>query len=169
LNDHQPLRAATSEDEYADRRRPHDRRRRTFRALVHGSLSPRRKGARRDGEATFSSVDWHHPQWLAVAMITLLLSTADALLTIELLQRGAYEANPFMAPFVQGDGLLFAAIKIGLTAGGIVVLILLARARVFRHLPVAYLLYALLAAYGALVGYEFWLLRALPEALSIPM
>src|SRR5215475_5315101 len=138
LKSQRPLRAATSEAESADRRRPHDRRRRTLRALVHGSFSPRRKGARRDGEITFSSVDWHHPQWLAVAIITLLLSTGDALLTLELLQRGAHEANPVMVPFVHGDALLFAAVKIGLTGGGIVVLILLARARIFGRLPVAY-------------------------------
>jgi uncharacterized protein DUF5658 len=168
LKSHLPLRAATSDVEATDRRR-HDRRRRTFRALVHGSFSPRRKGARRDGEVTLSSVDWHHPQWLAVAIITLLLSTADAMLTLELIQRGAYEANPFMAPLVHGDGLLFAAVKIGLTGGGIVVLILLARARIFGRLPVSSLLYGLLVAYGVLVGYEFWLLQALPEAVPIPI
>lgn len=169
LNSHEPLRAATSDAESVERRKPRDRRRRTLRALVHGSFSPRRKGARRDGETTFSSVDWHHPQWLAVAIITLLLSVGDALLTLELLQRGAYEANPLMAPFVHGDGLLFAGVKIGLTGGGIVVLILLARVRIFGRLPVAYILYFLLFAYGALVAYEFALLRALPDVAAIPI
>jgi Domain of unknown function (DUF5658) len=153
----------------ADRRRPRDRRRGTLRALLHGSLSPRRRSARRNGEATFSSVDWHHPQWLAVAMVTLLLSLGDALLTMELLQRGAYEANPLMEPFVQGNPLTFAVVKIGLTAGGIVVLILLARARVFRRLPVSYILYGVLLAYLMLVGYEFWMLDDLPDASSIPI
>lgn len=169
MTSNRPLRAATSEAESVDRRRPHDRRRRTLHALVHGSFSPRRKGARRDGEITFASVDWHHPQWLAVAIITLLLSTADALLTLELLQRGAREANPVMEPFVYGDALAFAAVKIGLTGGGIVVLILLARARIFGRLPVSYVLYGLLLAYAALVGYEFWLLQALPDPAWIPI
>lgn len=169
MNHQNPIRAASADADSSDRRRPHDRRRRTLRALVHGSLAPRRQGPRRDGEATFSSVDWHHPQWLAVAILTLLLSLGDALLTLELLERGAYEANPFMAPLVYGDALLFAAIKIGLTGGGIVVLILLARAQIFGRVPVAYLLYAVLLAYTALVGYEFALLQALPEALPIPM
>ena len=114
-------------------------------------------------------MDWHHPQWLGVAIITLLLSLADALLTLELIRRGAYEANPFMAPLVYGDALVFAAVKIGLTGGGIVVLILLARAQIFGRLPVAYVLYAVLLVYAVLVGYEFTLLRALPEPLTIPM
>jgi hypothetical protein len=169
LKNQNPTRAATAEVESADRRHPHDRRRRKLRALVHGSFAPRRKSPRRDGDITFGSVDWHHPQWLAVAILTLLLSLGDALLTLELLQRGAYEANPFMAPLVHGDALLFAAIKIGLTGGGIVVLILLARAQVFGRLPVAYILYAVLVAYGVLVAYEFGLLRALPEALPVSM
>lgn len=114
-------------------------------------------------------MDWHHPQWLAVAILTLLMSVGDALLTLELLQRGAYEANPFMAPFVHGDPLLFALVKMGLTAGGIVVLTLLARTRVFGRVPVAYILYSLLVAYAVLVGYEFWLLETLLEPASIPI
>jgi hypothetical protein len=103
-------------------------------------------------------VDWHHPQWLAVALATLLLCTADAFLTLVLLDRGANEANPVMEPLVGGSALVFAMVKMGLTSGGIIVLILLARIRVFGRIPVSFLLYAVLFAYTALVGYEFWLL-----------
>jgi hypothetical protein len=147
----------------SDRRRPRDRRNQTWRALLHGSFNPRRHGPRRDGEQSFVAVDWHHPQWLAVAMLTLILCVADALLTIELLQRGAYEANPVMEPLVHGSPLAFAVIKFGLTASGLVVLILLARARVFRNVPVSLILYAVLLAYAVLIGYELWLLEALLE------
>jgi Domain of unknown function (DUF5658) len=146
----------------SERRRPvTDRRHRTWHALLHGSFNPRRHGPRRDGEQSFSSVDWHHPQWLAVAILTLIMCVADALLTITLLQRGAYEANPFMEPLVNGSPLAFASIKFGLTAGGLVVLILLARARLFRNVPVAAILYAVLLTYAVLIGYELWLLEAL--------
>ncbi len=145
----------------SDRRRPADRRKRILRALIHGSFNPRRQGSRRDGEHSFTAVDWHHPQWLAVAMLTLIMCVADALLTLVLLQRGAYEANPFMALLVDGSPLAFAIIKFGLTAGGLVVLILLARVRLFRKLPVAAVLYAVLLSYAALIGYELWLIEAL--------
>jgi Domain of unknown function (DUF5658) len=148
----------------ADRRRPADRRKRTLRALIYGSFHPRRLGSRRDGEQSFAAVDWHHPQWLAVAMLTLLMCVADALLTITLLQRGAYEANPLMEPLVHGSPLAFASIKFGLTAGGLIVLILLARVRLFRNVPVAFVLYAVLVAYAVLIGYEVWLLEALSDA-----
>jgi Domain of unknown function (DUF5658) len=146
---------------HSDRRHPVDRRKRTLRALLHGSLTPRRRAARRDGEHTFSSVDWHHPQWLAVAMLTLLLCAADGVLTLMLLQRGADEANPFMMPLVYGSPLTFAVVKMGLTSGGVVLLTVLARARLFRRIPVGLILYGVLLAYATLVAYEFWLLEAL--------
>ncbi|MEJ1961147.1 MAG: DUF5658 family protein [Gammaproteobacteria bacterium] len=110
-------------------------------------------------------MDWHHPQWLAVAILTLLLSSIDAFLTLMLLERGANEANPFMQPLVSGSPLLFTMVKMGLTSGGIVLLILLARARVFGRVPVSLILYAVLLVYATLVGYEFWLLGALPDPL----
>jgi ABC-type amino acid transport system permease subunit len=149
----------------ANRRNRTDRRKRTFRSLIQGSLTPRRRGPRRDHEHSFTAVDWHHPQWLAVAILTLLLCTADAFLTLTLLEQGATEANPFMQPFVGGSPLLFAMVKMGLTSGGIVMLILLARVRLFRRVPVSLILYAVLFGYAALVAYEFWLLGALLDPL----
>ena len=98
-------------------------------------------------------------------MLTLLLCTADALLTLTLLQRGANEANPFMQPLVGGSPLLFAMVKMGLTSGGIVMLILLAQIRVFGRIPVSFLLYTVLLGYAGLVGYEFWLMEDLLPSL----
>ena len=107
-------------------------------------------------------MDWHHPQWLAVAILTLLLCAADALLTLTLLEHGAIEANPFMQPLVGGSSLVFALVKMGLTSGGIVMLTLLARLRILGgRLPISFLLYTVLVGYAALVGYEFWLLGVL--------
>jgi hypothetical protein len=148
-------------DRAPERRNTNDRRKRTFRSLVHGSLAPRRHGPRRGEDRSFTAVDWHHPQWLAVAILTLLLSSADAFLTLVLLERGANEANPFMEPLVGGSTLIFTMVKMGLTSGGIIVLILLARVRVFGRVPVSFLLYAVLLGYTVLVGYEFWLLEHL--------
>ena len=145
-----------------DRRRANERRKNTMHALWHGSFERRRRAPRRDGDAGLSHVDWHQSRWLAVAILVLLLSTADGLLTLQLLQLGAYEANPFMRPFVEGDGLMFALVKLALTSGGVVLLTLLAHARAFgRRVPVGALLYATLAAYSVLVIYEFELLRRL--------
>jgi hypothetical protein len=89
------------------------------------------------------------------------MCVGDALLTITLIQRGAYEANPVMEPLVHNSPLAFALIKFDLTAGGLVVLILLAQARLFRRVSVALVLYGVLFAYAALIGYEVWLLKTL--------
>jgi hypothetical protein len=155
---------ATSEDDALDRRGAADRRKQSLRALFYGSFHPRRRGSRRDGERRVASVDWHDPQWLAVAMLIVLFSCVDAFLTLTLIDHGAYEVNPLMAPLVGGSALAFAMVKIGLTAGGVVLLTILARMKVFGRVPVSLLLYTVLLGYGVLLVYEFRLLQdALPS------
>jgi len=140
-------------------RRRADRRRQVLHALMVGSFRQRRRAPRRVGEGTLSGVDWHHPQWLAIAIFILMLSGGDALLTLMLVERGASEANPLMAPLVAGSPLAFALTKIGITGGGVVLLTQLARFRAFGRLPVGMLLYSALLIYGALVAYEIHLLN----------
>ena len=142
-------------------RRATDRRRHVLHALLHGSFNPRRRAPRRADERALSAVDWHHPQWLAIAMLIVMFSGIDALLTLMLVERGAYEANPMMAPLVGGSAVAFTLVKIGLTAGGVVLLTQLARMRAFGRIPVGVLLYTVLGIYGALIAYEFGLLNAL--------
>jgi Domain of unknown function (DUF5658) len=156
--------AAASEDGAMERRLETDRRKQHLRALMYGSFNPRRRGSRREGERILAGVDWHDPQWLAVAMLIVLFSCVDAFLTLTLIDHGAYEVNPFMAPLVGGSALAFSLVKIGLTAGGVVLLTLLARLKAFGRVPVSLLLYAVLLGYGALLVYEFHLLQdALPS------
>jgi hypothetical protein len=143
-----------------DRRNAPDRRRRTLFSLVYGSFNPRRRRARRTDARSLRDLDWHQPQWLAVAMLIVVLSCVDAALTLTLIQHGAYEVNPLMAPIVGGSALVFTVVKVGLTAGGVVLLTLAARMRAFGKIPVSFLLYAVLVGYGTLVAYELRLLEA---------
>ena len=147
------------EEDNSERRQAADRRRSTFHALMYGSFHPRRLKPRRDSQPQLAAVDWHQPHWLAVAVLILLLSCADAFLTLMLLNRGAYEVNPLMAPLVNGSPLVFTLVKISLTAAGVVLLTILARMRVFRGIPISFLLYAVLAGYAVLVIYEMKLLE----------
>jgi hypothetical protein len=151
------LASATHPLNVPERRRT-ERRTRVLRALVHGSFQPRRRAPRRAGERALGAIDWHHPQWLATAMLIVVLCAADAFLTVMLLGRGAYEINPVMRVLLGGSGLAFAVVKIGLTACGVVLLTLLARVRAFGRVTVGALLYSVLAAYTLLVAYEFTLL-----------
>ena len=145
----------------SERRGVPERRTRTLHALLHGSIRPRRRGPRRDSDVSLAAVDWHDAQWLAVALLILVLSCADGFLTLMLMNHGAYEANPVMAPLVAGTGFSFAVAKISLTAVGVVVLTLLARLRAFGRVPVSSLLYGILAGYAVLILYELWLLERL--------
>lgn len=142
----------------AERRRGPDRRTRVARALVYGNFNPRRRGPRRTGEQRLGAIDWYHPWWLAIATLILALCATDAVLTIVLISRGAYELNPLLAPLVGGSGVLFAVVKIGLTGVGVVLLTLLSRLKAFGRLPVALLLYGVLVGYGVLIAYELYLL-----------
>jgi uncharacterized protein DUF5658 len=142
-----------------ERRNSTDRRKRTVHALLYGSFNPRRRNARRVDARSLRDLDWHEPQWLAVAMLITLLSCIDAGLTLTLIAQGAYEVNPFMAPIVGGSALVFTLVKVGLTAGGVVMLTLAARMRAFGKMPVGFLLYAVLLVYGTLVIYELRLLQ----------
>lgn len=158
FNRHERLDAA---QRTAERRRGPDRRTRVARALVYGSFNPRRLGPRRTGEHRLGAIDWYHPWWLAIATLILALCAGDAVLTIVLISRGAYELNPVLAPLVHGSGALFAVVKVGLTGMGVVLLTLLSRVKAFGRLPVALVLYGVLAGYGVLIGYELYLLALL--------
>jgi len=141
-----------------DRRRSSDRRQHPLRSLVFGHFSPRRRGPRRARDGSIASTDWYEPRWMVIAVAILLLSICDAVLTLTLIGHGALEENPVMAVLVRGSTGGFAAVKLGLTAAGVMLLMALARVRAFGRLPVGTLLYLVLAAYSLLIVYELRML-----------
>ena len=143
-----------------ERRNRSDRRNRPWWAVLYGSLNPRRRlPPRRFDELRFHSVDWHSAHLLAVAMGILLLSVADAFLTLVLLQKGAIEVNPLMAQLLYRNVAAFAALKMAMTSAGIVCMVVLARYRFMRLVRVGWVLYTLLTVYAILIAYEVWLLK----------
>jgi hypothetical protein len=159
---------AGSQDRKQQRQAPEERRVSIIGALWRSSFARRRLGPRRRTDRHPVVTDWYQPQWLATAIVILLLSTADALLTLTLVSHGATEINPLMEPLVQGPGHGFALWKLGLTALGVVLLTLLARMRVLGGIAVGSILYVVLCGYLVLVGYEIWLLRELTGAGVVP-
>ena len=159
MDDVKDLKSPACESGFTERRHG-ERRSHVLRALLYGSFHPRRRGTRRADERGLISIDWHHPQWLAVGLLIVLLSCSDALLTLMLMAGGAEEANPLMARLIGTSGLSFAVVKIGLTAVGVLLLTQLARLRAFGRIPVGTFLYLVLAIYAALVIYEVRLLGA---------
>jgi hypothetical protein len=136
-----------------------DRRRVTLRSFLQGGLTPRRRGGRRIGEQHLP-IDWHEPYLLFLSLTILLLSVADAFLTLTLILGGAaQEANPLLAALLDEYPRAFAVVKMTLTGGGVLVLVAVARARLFRVMRVASVLQGIFVAYVALIAYEWWLLR----------
>jgi Domain of unknown function (DUF5658) len=147
-----------SAEVYIERRRGVDRRRLTLSSFLRGGVTPRRREGRRAGEHHLP-IDWHEPYLLFLSLTILLLSVADAFLTITLIIAGAQEANPLLAFILRDHPELFAAIKMGLTGTGVLVLVAMARSRLFRLLRVGAILQGIFVCYVALIVYEWWLLR----------
>ena len=151
-----------------DRRERQDRRHRVWWAVIYGSFNPRRRRpSRRLLEDRYHSVDWHDAHLLAVAIGILLLSAADALMTLRLLDVGADEVNPIMAAVVYRSAAVFATVKMTLTGLGVIVMVMLARYRFMRMVRVDVVMYAVLVAYSALLTYEFWMLRKLIDPSDV--
>jgi Domain of unknown function (DUF5658) len=131
-----------------------DRRRKLMFSLLYGGLRPRRRTGRRVEDHHRPIIDWHGPGLLTSAVLVLVLCVIDAFLTLWLMTNGAIEANPLMAPLVDGDGRGFAITKLALTGGGILTMVAMANFRVFRLIRVGSLVHTILVAYLALVCYE---------------
>ena len=74
---------------------------------------------------------------------------------------GASEANPLLAFVLTAFPELFAGVKLLLTGISVLVLVALARARVFRVIRVSAIMHTCLALYLGLICYEWWMLRAI--------
>jgi hypothetical protein len=151
-----------------ERRARADRRHRVWWSVWYGSFNPRRRTPpRRVDDSGFHSLDWHSAHLLAVAIGILLLSVLDAFLTMMLLQGGANEVNPVMAALIYRSVAMFAALKMGMTSLGVVLMVFLARYRFMRLLRVEWVLYGVLIAYVALIGYEVWMTKSPGELLTL--
>jgi Domain of unknown function (DUF5658) len=151
----------------SERRDRSDRRGRAWWSVLYGSFNPRRRRPpRRLSDSRFHSIDWHAPHLLAVAIGILLLSVADAFMTLLLLQAGAGEVNPIMAALIYRSVAGFTAMKMGMTGVGVLLMVSLARYRFMRLLRVEWALYGVLMGYATLIGYEIWMLESAAE-LSI--
>lgn len=140
-----------------ERRRGDDRRALSARTFLQGGLTPRRRRSRRTDEAT-PLVDWHEPHLLFLAVAILLLSVLDAFLTLTLMTQGAHEANPILAWLLDRHPGLFAVVKMTLTGIGVMVLVAVARTKVFRVIRVVTIMHAFVVAYVFLILYEWSLL-----------
>ncbi|MGH8584331.1 MAG: DUF5658 family protein [Gammaproteobacteria bacterium] len=130
-----------------------DRRQTSWRAMLYGAWRGRRVDERRCGlEAGY--VDRYGP-WVTVpAVILCLLSAADALLTLQLVARGARELNPLMG-FMLGIGRdAFVGSKLVLVTSATLILVMHKNFRLFKRFSGAGCLRIITAGFAVLVAYE---------------
>lgn len=142
----------------AERRATDDRRNHSAWSFLYGGLRPRRRSGRRVGDEHRIFLDWHEPRVVYLALAILLMSCADALFTLNLLAAGGEELNALMRVLLGQGVRWFLWAKIGLTALGVVVLVVAARRLLMGRLPVLWLIRFFFAAYIALIAWEIYLL-----------
>lgn len=131
-----------------------DRRTLTWRTAVYGFVLSRRRQHRRSAEADVIFLDWHHPWLFFLSVGTMILSCADAFLTLQLLDRGMTEVNPAMLALLSVGTLTFVVVKLALTSCGIFVLVFLAKVNFLNRFRTGLFLTAFFSGYAVLVCYE---------------
>ncbi len=144
-----------SSEAIAEQRIIADRRQFSWRTVVYGFARSRRHSPRReiDGEVLF--LDWHHPWLFFLAVGTMIFSCLDAFMTLQLLDRGMYEANPVMAAILSQGTTAFAVSKMAMTGVGIMMLVFMAKARFMNRVRTGLFLTAFFTFYACLICYEF--------------
>lgn len=138
-----------------DQRLTADRRQFGWRTVFYGFTRSRRHSLRREVDAEVLFLDWHHPWLFFLAVGTMIFSCLDAFMTLQLLDRGMYEANPVMAAVLSQGTTAFAVSKMVLTGVGIMMLVFMAKARFMNRVRTGLFLTAFFAFYACLVCYEF--------------
>lgn len=151
-----------SSDYPGERRTTTERRRYQLSTFWRGLIDKRRRKIRRGEDGHLFHLDWHEPWLLVVTLAILVASVLDALMTLELLRKGAVEVNPFMAVLIERDVGLFVNAKLALTGVGLILLVMHANFRIFRVIRISYILSISLMMYLGLTAYELVLLGYLP-------
>lgn len=94
---------------------------------------------------------------LYLALAILLMCSADALFTLNLLAIGAEEMNVLMDALITHDVERFLALKIGVTGASVVLLGVAARRQFLGVIPVFRVLQFFCAGYAVLILWELWL------------
>ena len=131
-----------------------DRREFSWRTVFYGFALSRRHAHRRHEDVEVIFLDWHHPWLFFLAVGTMLLSCADAFLTLQLLERGMIEANPVMQALMNYGTSVFITTKLAMTAMGIFVLVFLAKAHFLNRFRTGLFLTMFFSIYAGLVCYE---------------
>ncbi|MDJ0927269.1 MAG: DUF5658 family protein [Gammaproteobacteria bacterium] len=135
-----------------------DRRSHSFRSFCYGSLRPRRRLGRRDGDEHRIFLDWHEPRVLYLSLAILLMSGLDALLTLNILNAGGEELNGIMDWLIKTDPAWFVMAKLAITGLGVTLLVVAVNRHFFGVVRVIRIMEIICFGYVALMVWEISLL-----------
>jgi Domain of unknown function (DUF5658) len=150
--------AKAQPSETVNRRDREERRKTGFKSMVYAFFYSRRREPRRDGEDVVYYTDWYGVPLFVLAVGIALLCVADAFFTLELITRGGSELNPFMAYLLNKGLHIFVGVKMALTIGAVMLLILHQRFAFFLKVRAAHVLLVTFFGYAILIAYELILL-----------
>ncbi len=130
-----------------------------IRSLLIGGR--RAKVRRKEDKHIFLLADRYSPFLFAVIVTILLLSVADALLTLFLIGEGAFELNPIMAYYIKIGPYSFLAVKYALTSIAVISFLLLRNIylRPFK-MYTGTLFYFIVALFMTVVAWQLYLVSS---------
>jgi len=145
----------------AERRQDEDRRRHSLRTLTYCGMRGRgrRHQVRRSDHSYY--LDRYEPKLVMTGLLVLFLSCLDALFTLSLLSKGAYEANHLMAALLELGTHPFVITKVAITAAGVLFLLMHSHFRILRVTSGKRMLEVLAGVYGLLIIWELFLMRTI--------
>jgi hypothetical protein len=152
--------AAADADFVIERRSGKDRRKRSFNVFRRPFTPGRRRMLRRKSDrCRFFLFDYYSPKLFFAIVMVLLLSVADALLTLMLISEGAQELNPVMAYLLSLGPNIFLLSKYLMTSVSVVIVVLLNYITIQRvRFPMGELLRYFAGCFAAVVIWETVLL-----------
>lgn len=141
-----------------ERRRGEDRRSHSWRTLTYCGLHGRgrRRHARRDKHSYY--LDHYDTSIVMTGLLVLLLSCLDAMFTLTLISKGAYEANVMMARLLEYGDTVFIVTKVAMTALGVLFLLMHSHFRILSFTSGKRMMQLLAGVYGLLICWELLLL-----------
>jgi hypothetical protein len=121
-------------------------------------MRPRRRLSRRHDDQNLLLLDFYEPRMIYLAIAILLLSCTDAFFTLNLLGAGAEEVNLVMKALLNRSVDSFLWVKIAMTGGSVILLVVLAQRRFMGWFRVVRVMEVACLGYAALIVYEIVLL-----------
>lgn len=142
-----------------ERRSGQDRRKDHIPFFKFLFFSGKRENFRRAEDSRRITVfDTYHPNLFFSILFVLSLSILDAALTLLLLERGAVELNPVMNFYITLGPAIFVAVKYGITALALLIILLIHRIIATRYRLGSLLLPFCSMVFGSVVIWELYLL-----------